>query len=210
ASPSEVAEFNTPSHAMQRLRELSFFIDDDLLISGGIVVRAGVNLDSSNAFLPKQISGAGVFAPVREFGGAPHVISWTSLSPRVSVVGPLSKRFKDTKFIAGYSRYQHILPASFADFANPNGLGGSLYRWNDRNADGVFQQGEEGTLLRVFGGPFSSVDPHLKRPFTDEWVVGLEHNAGRRIQTGVRLLKRDSKQLVQNVNVGIPSSAYTP
>ena len=208
-SASEVAEFNSPSHAMQRLRDRSFFAEDDLLI-GRIVLRAGVNLDSSNAFLPKQVSGAGVFAPVREFGGAQHVISWTSLSPRLSVIVPLSSKFGDTKFIVGYSRYQHILPASFADFANPNALGGRLYRWNDRNGDGMFQSGEEGTLLRVFGGPFSSIDPDLKRPSTDEWGVGLEHDFGRRVQTGVRLLERDSKRLVQTVNIGVPPSAYTP
>jgi len=209
-APAEVAEFNTPSHAMQRLRELSFFAQDGLQVVNKIFLRAGFNLDSSNAFLPKQVSGAGTFAPVRTFAGADHVVSWTSISPRAKIVVPLNTRFGDTRIIAGYSRYYHLLPASYADFANPTALGGALYRWNDRDQDGAFQKGEEGTLLRVFGGPYSSVDPNLKRPFTDEWGLAVEHDFSRSVRMGIRLLERDSKRLIHTVNVGVPASAYTP
>lgn len=208
--PAEVAEFNSPSHAMQRLRELSFFAGDNVNIDGKIFLRTGLNLDSSAASLPKQVSGAGPFAPVRTFPGSRNVVSWTSVSPRVSLTVPLWKRFGDTKFTAGYARYYHVLPASLADFANPNALGGKLYHWEDQNGDGVFQPGEEGTLLRVFGGPFSSIDPNLQRPFTQEWGFGLVHDLGRQIQMGVRLVERDSKRLVQTVNIGVPFSAYRP
>src|SRR5205823_14561963 len=138
-APAEVAEFNTPSHAMQRLRELSFFAQDGLQVVDKIFLRAGFNLDSSNAFLPKQVSGSGTFAPVRTFAGADHVVSWTSISPRAKLVIPFNTRLGDTRIIAGYFRYYHLLPASYADFANPTALGGALYRWNDRDQDGAFQ-----------------------------------------------------------------------
>jgi hypothetical protein len=205
-TPSEVAEFNTPSHAMQRLRELSFFAQDGVHVGQRIFIRAGVYVDSSRDFLPRQVSGAGVFAPVRAFGGISSVVSWLSASPRVKVVVPVGK----TRIIAGYSRIYHLLPASYADFANPNGLGGALYRWNDKNGDRAFQPGEEGTLLRVFGGPYSSVDPNLKRPFTDEWGVALEQEFGRGLQAGVRLLDRESRRFVHTINVGVPFSSYIP
>ena len=198
------------SPPMQRLREFSFFAEDGLQLGNEIFIRAGFNLNSSNAFLPKQVSGAGVFAPQRVFAGADHIVHWTTISPRSKIVVPFRSRLGTTRIIAGFSRYYHLLPASYADFANPNALSGALYRWNDRDQDGVFQRGEEGTLLRVFGGHYSSVDPNIKRPFTDEWGVALEHDFGRRIQTGARLLQRDSKRLVHTVNVGVPPSAYTP
>jgi hypothetical protein len=194
---------------MQRLREYSFFAQDGFQ-SGRFLIRAGLNLNRSNAFLPKQTSGAGVFATVRAFGGASHVVSWTSLSPRIKVVIPLHGSLGDTRIIAGYSRYYHLLPASYADFANPNALGGALYTWNDKNQDGAFQRGEEGTLLRVFGGPYSSVDPNLKRPYTDEFGLAAEQNLGPGIQAGVRLLERNSRRFVHTVNVGVPPSAYSP
>jgi hypothetical protein len=208
-TPSEVAEFNSPSHAMQRLREFSFFAEEDLRSKSGIVFHLGMNLNSSNTFLPEQTSKAGVFVPVRSFAGNPHVVSWTSVSPRATVTIPLWKGSGAPRLIAGYSRYYHLLPASYADFVNPTALGGAVFRWNDRNQDGIFQSGEEGALLRVFGGPYSSVDPNLKRPFTDEWRFGMEQDAGP-IRMGVRLIERNSTRLVHTVNIGVPESAYTP
>ncbi len=208
-APSEVAEFNTPSHAMQRLRELSFFAEDRLTIHHRIFLRWGANLDSSNASLPSQRSGAGPFAPARSFAGAGSVVSWTSLSPRLGLAAPFSTRLGQVRLFAGYARYYDLLPAAYADYANPTALGGRLYRWDDKNNDGIFQPGEDGPLLRVFGGPSSEVDPGLKRPFTDEWGIGLEHDIGRALQMSVRLLRRDTRHLVQTVNTGVPASAYT-
>jgi hypothetical protein len=208
ATPSEVAEFNSPSHAMQRLHEFSLFAEGDLRSKSGMVLHLGLNLNSSNTFLPKQTSGVGVFVPVRSFAGNPHVVSWTSLSPRATITIPVWKGSGAPRLMAGYSRYYHLLPASYADFANPNAIGGAVFRWNDRNQDGIFQAGEEGTLLRVFGGPYSSVDPNLKRPFTDEWRLGMEQDAGH-IQMGVRFIERNTRRLVHTVNIGVPASAYT-
>jgi len=209
-SPSEVAEFNSPSHAMQRLRELSFFGDDCLRIAGKMFVHLGVNLDSSIASLPKQVSGAGAFAPVRQFAGTGGVITWTTLSPRLGLAIPLRDRFGETRLVAGYSRYYHILPAAYGNYANPTALGGRLYQRDDSKHDGIFQPGEEGTLLAVFGGPYSSVDPNLKRPYTDEYGIGLEHEIGNWLQMGLRLIQRDTRRLVHTVNVGVPFSAFTP
>ncbi len=209
-TPSEVVEFNSPSHAMQRLRELSLFAEDRLQISRRLFIRLGVNLDSSSAWLPQQTSGAGAFAPLRQFAGASGVVSWTTLSPRLSLTVPLRTPLGRTQFIAGYSRYYHALPAAYADYANPTALGGKVFRWNDRNGDGLFQPGEEGTLLRVFGGPYSNVDPNLKRPYTDEYSIGLEHDLGTSVQLSVQALERDSRRLAHTVNTGVPASAYTP
>ena len=208
-TPSEVAEFNSPSRAMQRLREFSLLAEGDLRRKSGLVFHVGLNLNSSNTFLLKQTSGVGVFVPVRSFAGNPDVVSWTSVSPRATITIPVWKGSGAPRLMAGYSRYDHLLPASYADFANPNALGGAVFRWNDQTQDGIFQAGEEGTLLRVFGGPYSSVDPNLKRPFTDEWRLGIEEDAGH-IQMGVRFIERNSRRLVHTVNIGIPASAYAP
>ena len=81
-----------------------------------------MNLNSSGAWLPAQVSGAGPFAPVREFGGAGSVVSWTTLSPRAALTVPLWKRLGAVRLVAGYSRYYHLLPAAYANFANPTAL----------------------------------------------------------------------------------------
>jgi hypothetical protein len=208
--PSMVEEFNSPSHAKQRLREFSLFVEDRLNLADRVFVRLGANLDASNASLPRQVSGAGPYAPAREFAGAKSVIAWTTLSPRLGLTIPFRSRAGTTRLTVGYARYYHLLPSAYADYANPTSLGGSLFRWNDRNHDGTFQPGEEGALLRVFGGAYDSVDPNLRRPFTDEWGLGLEHDLGRRVQLSLGALQRDTRRLIHTVNLGVPFSAFAP
>jgi len=208
--PVEVIEYDTPSHTKQRLRELSIYLDDHLRVAGRVMVRAGLSLDSSNAFLPPQRSGAGTFVAARQFPGAGSVVSWTTLSPRLGVSIPLLQRFGGTTLSAGYARYHHVLPASYANYANPTSLGGRVFLWNDLNHDGIFQPGEEKTLLRVLGGPYSSVDPYLRRPFTDEFAIGLDQQVGDRLFIEARGFRRDQKRLIDTVNAGVPASAYIP
>jgi hypothetical protein len=187
ATGAEVAEFNSPGRTTQHLNELSLFAEDHLHGKGGIALHVGMNLNSSNA----------------------HVVSWTSVSGRATVTIPVWKGSGAPRLMAGYSRYDHLLPASYANFANPSALGRAVYRWVDRTGDGIFQAGEEGTLLRVFGGPYSSIDPNLKRPFTEEWRFGLEQDS-RHLQMSVRFIERSFRQLVNTVNTGVPASAYMP
>jgi hypothetical protein len=114
------------------------------------------------------------------------------------------------RIAGGYSRYYHLLPSSYANFANPTSLAGEVFLWNDRNHDGLFQAGEEATLVRVFGGPYSAVDPHLKRPYTDELVLGVDQNVGSRLAISFTGFQRTQNRLVQSVNVGVPAASYTP
>ncbi len=209
--PAEVVEYNTPSRTKYRLREFSLHFDDHFQLASRLFLRVGLTLDSSNAFLPSQVTGAGTYAPAREFAGAQGVISWTTLEPHLGLAVPVLRRYGDgTRVFASFARTNHLLPASDAIYANPNSVGGRIFVWQDRNHDGLFQAGEEGQLLRVFGGPYLSIDPQLKRPYTDEWGVGIEQRFGHQLQASIRFFRRDEKRLVETVNVGVPSSAFTP
>jgi hypothetical protein len=207
--PTQVIQYNTPSRTKVRLREWSLFVDDHLQVFERLFVRFGLALDGSQAFLPQQRSGSGTFVPARESPGAKGVVSWRSLAPRVSFALALPRRLGGPRVYAGYSRYYHMLPARYANYANPLSVGGRVFQWQDGNHDGRFQPGEEGTLLRVFGGPYSSVDPRLRRPLTDEWGLGLEQSLGRQFSISARLFRRDEKRLVETVNIGIPKSAFS-
>ena len=208
---AEVVQYNTPSRTKYRSRELSLFFDDHFQISSRVFFRFGLTLDASNGFLPAQTTGAGTFAPEREFAGANSVISWTSLQPRAGVAVPVLRRFGDsTRLSAYFTRYYHLLPELYLTQANPSSVGGQVFSWVDKNQDRLFQMGEEGGLLRVFGGPYSAVDPHLQRPLSDEWGAGLEHIFSHQFLASLRVFRRDDKRLIETVNVGIPSSAFHP
>jgi hypothetical protein len=62
----------------------------------------------------------------------------------------------------------------------------------------------------VFGEPFSSVDPALKRPYTDEFALGLSQQIGKQLFLEALGFHRDQRRLVDTVNVGVPFTAYTP
>jgi hypothetical protein len=184
-------------------------VQDHVQLSDWLFIHIGLTLDRSVASLPSQTTAAGVFAPAHRVGSA-DVVSWTTLGPQFGVVLPVFRSSSNTRLLASFSRYFNMLPASYAGFANPGGLSGRVFTWADRNQDGHFKPGEEGTLLRVFGGPFSSVDRKLRRPYTDEWTIGLDRSFFHRFDSSLRLIRRDAKRLINRVNIGIPASAYTP
>jgi hypothetical protein len=208
--PSEVIRFNTPSRTKQRLREFALFLDDRARVVNWLFLRVGATMDASAAWLLPALSGAGTFEPARDYPGAAGVVSWTTISPHASFSVSSLQRCCGTQFSGGFARYHDRLPALYADYANPNSLGGSVLQWNDVNGDGLYQRGEEGALLRIFGGSYSSVDAGLRRPYTDEWSIRVTQSIPGRWNAAVLMLHRSHKRLVEDVNIGVPSSAYTP
>lgn len=138
--------------------------------------------------------------------GAPQGIAWNSLSPRVRarlrIANPLT-------LFAGYARYGSRLPLGLAAFGEPAAPQGDAFRWNDANADGVVQQREVGPLVVRAGpgGAYSSVDPSLRGPHTDEVVAGVEGRFDAWV-LGFRGVHRRERDLVASVNVGVPARAY--
>jgi hypothetical protein len=209
-APIQVVRFNTPSRTKQRLREWALFLEERALIRGRFHLRLGLRLDAADAYLPAQQSGAGNFVSARQFAGRDHVVSWKTLAPAASLAVPFLARTSEVRLFAGFGRYPHVLPAAYAGFANPNELGGEVLEWRDSDGDGTFQSGEEGRLLRRFGSPYSSVDPELRRPYTDEWLAGLDASFGEGTHTSIRLFRRLHAQRVETVNVGVPPDSYLP
>jgi hypothetical protein len=125
-------------------------------------------------------------------------VAWNSVAPRAG----LSWDFRRVTFEAGYSRVYAPLAGRYLDFGNPASLGGSEYRW--------IEPGERGALVARFGGPYSSIDPSLARPYADEFSVGAAVRVLRRTSASVRLFRRDYKRRLAAVNTGVPASAFTP
>ena len=94
------------------------------------------------------------------------------------------------------------------DFGNSNSLSGLEYVWDDGNHDRVFQYWERARLLRRFGGPYSSIDQQLKRPFTDEFIASLEWKPSARSMVRARWFARNDRNRIAALNIGVPFSAY--
>ena len=61
-----------------------------------------------------------------------------------------------------------------------------------------------------FGGPYSSIQPSLHRPYADEFNLGAEFVLAPRTFAGIHLFRRDEKQRLAVINTGVPPSAFEP
>ncbi len=187
----EAILWNAPGRSRDRERNLSVFFQGRSPLGRIATVDAGLNLRISRAWLPD------VAAPA---------ISWTTLSPRVQISVPLGRKLIVR---TGWARYYHQLLASLLDYEDPAAPGGRVVAWSDPNGDGRFEPGEAGQLLRVFGGGHSSVDPGLKAPFTDEFMIA-GRLPGRLVDVEVTATQRYEQRLVGLTDPGVPFSSYTP
>jgi hypothetical protein len=110
----------------------------------------------------------------------------------------------------GYLRLYSPLAGRYLDYANPNSLGGNEYRWLDRNNDGWFQPDERGPLLLRFGGPYSSISPDLRRPYSDEFDVGAQFAVTGRTVASIELFRRDERDRIAAIDSGLGTNAFTP
>ena len=189
---SEVISWNTPAQATQHVQNVAEYIQDSWRPTRWLTLPIGLRIDTSTG----------------QANGAPNGISWTTLQPRVGFVVPLRPR--GLVLQGSWSRYGHLLQGRYLDFGNPAALGAQVFRWQDSNGDGVAQPSEVGPLLRAFGGPYSAVDPHIARPFTDEISFGLQQSIANRLTASVRFFRRDDHRLIGLENTGVPFSEYTP
>jgi hypothetical protein len=207
--PADVIEFNTPLDSASEIRAASGFVADHIRLGEGLSLDLGLLADFSRGSLPGQSSGVGQFVPLRTYPAKPDVIVWNSLSPRAGFAWQVPG-WSRLVVRGAYSRLYSPLAGRYLDYASPNSLSGSEYQWIDLNGDGRFQLGEEGPLLMRFGGLYSSIAPSLRRPWADEFHAGADYELARRSFVRLHLFRRDDKQRLAAMDIGVPASAYTP
>ncbi len=206
---SSVVQYNTPVFPRQAIRQMAFFGQHAWRPKDYVSLRYGLRVDSSAGWLPSQNSPAGAFAGARSFPARKGLISWVDAEPRLSIaVAPFSER--TTVFRAGFNVLHHDLIGRYLDFGNPNSLSGTEWRWEDANGDGQYQPGEAGTILGAFGGNISEIASSLKRPYTREIIIGAEQQLPWRLVLRADFFRRDEKNRLETINVGVPFSSYAP
>jgi hypothetical protein len=141
--------------------------------------------------------------------GSSGRIDGQALLPRVSA----RWRVRDgggLSVFTGYGRYRHRLSLDLLAYGDPAAPQGLVYRWPGASGNHALDSGDVGSLIARVGpgGAFSSIDPSLKVPHTDEWVVGVEASMGPSWTTRVLGIHRRDHDLLASVNVGVPANAY--
>jgi hypothetical protein len=207
--PAFAVEYNTPVDSREKLHTISAYLADRLAVHEGFSLDLGILADFSGGSLPAQSSPAGSFAPERNYSALADLIAWNSLSPRAGFAWRIPHA-GGSVIRGGYHRLYSPLAGRYLDYANSNSLGGSVYRWVDRNGDGWFQPNEQGALVLRFGGPYSSISPSLRRPYSDEFDLSGQIRLTSTTFAGIQLFRRDEKHRIVAVDTGLSANAFAP
>jgi len=207
--PWEVTLFKPSKEQRESGLNLNAYIQDTITLPGLFSFYLGFHLESSRAWFP----GGDSLAPLEDASGMDYrredVIQWLNLSPRAGVIIPMSRNQSSVLKVT-YARYYFTLPLQYLSYGNPEAQGGLVYKWNDGNEDRLFQPDERGGLFRRVGPFYSRIDPELKRPFTDEFMIAYSNTFGRAWSFYLAGFFRTSNDLIKTVNVGVPFSEYKP
>jgi hypothetical protein len=201
--PLEVVKFNTPVEHDEAAFQINFYIQDTLTFANLLSLYFGLNFDYSKGWIP----GNGSTPQSEELFQGESRVQWFSVSPRIGIIIPLSPS-KQSALKLSFARYYFRLPLNYLTYGNPGALGGLAYEWNDRNNNSQFDENETGKLLRREGPLYSSIDPDLKRPYTDEYSIVFSSALGADWYFALGGFYRGTRNLVKTLNVGVPFSAY--
>jgi len=213
--PALVFLWNTPYSTKDRTHDYALFAEDSYKLNR-LTLDLGARINFATGILPAQSSPGGTWSQARSFPEVKNIPNWKTVAPRLGVIYDAFGNGK-TAFKANYARYFAQLGIGYPDYQNFAGLGGQLYAWQDLNGDGKFQLNESLGLLTQFGGAFgpgqsglNTLDPNLKRPKTDEVTVGFEQELAHQTLLSVNFIWRKDSDLQEDIDVGVPFSAYTP
>jgi hypothetical protein len=189
--PIEVLEFESPFRHRESAVHFDAYLQETLILESGVSLSLGFHGVGSSGW-----SAAGS-------------IRRLNLSPRFALQIPLS-RVKTSALRITAARYFGILPLSYLTWGNPEAPGSQAFGWNDANGDRLFTADEKGLLLRREGPRYGALDPDLRIPSTDELTVSVTHDFGRGWIMSLAGFLRETRNLVETINIGVPTSAYIP
>ncbi|QNI30286.1 TonB-dependent receptor [Alloacidobacterium dinghuense] len=212
--PIEVIAYNTPVNVRSVYHETAAYAQDSVTVKRKLTLNLGVRYDHFNTFYPAQSSPAATFPdlfPQRTFPQSPNIATWNTFRPRLGAAYDLTGQGRSV-IRAYFGQFDIIEGAGLAEQINPNGLSTQVYTWNDTNGDGIPQPSEwksPANLIAASGGVVTSVDPNLKRAYTNEVNVGYQQQVFSSVMVGVNYYFRNIKNQFAGVNLANPTSDYT-
>jgi TonB dependent receptor/Carboxypeptidase regulatory-like domain len=213
-TPVQVVAYNTPVNVRSIYHETALYAQDSVTVARKLTLNLGVRYDHFNTFYPAQTSPAAQFPdlfPQRTFPQSPNIATWNTFRPRLGAAYDLTGKGKSV-IRAFFGQFDILEGAELAEQINPNGLSTQVYTWNDTNHDGIPQPGEwklPANLLAASGGVVTTVDPNLKRPYSNQINAGYEQQLFSSVMVGVNYYFRNIRNEYAERNLANPTSAYT-
>jgi hypothetical protein len=214
-APVQVELFSEPLTTTNEAESQGFFVKDSY-VRGRLVLNLGARFDRWIVGYPDQSRAAGPWEDFFRAQGLPQstkgeasLLSFASVAPRLGFTYGLSSDGK-TLLRGSYSRFYHQIGTDIVSSQNPNGRAAALFRFTDGNGNRLLDPGEIDLddPIAVSMPARNDIDPGIAQPRTDEISLGLERDVGSGIALSATLLYRKDRRLIDDVNVGVPASAY--
>ncbi len=209
--PFAAQRLNTPVNTKETIRTNALFAADTIQ-RGRVAATFGLRFEQARGIVPEQSSPAGTFAPARSFPSLGTIVDWNTLSPRGGLIYKLTADGRTAVKVSG-ARYFHQMSTVIPGSANPNSPGGDVVLWNDLNNDLKFQPNEAGDVLAPAAALLTSIDPDLKAPYTDEFLLTLERELMPDFRlSGIVSFRRERRQvgLKDVTSTWLPTPAEDP
>lgn len=205
---STVTLFNTPVTSSQVVDVFALFAQDSYTVDR-LTVTGGLRWERLTAGLPAQSSPPSQWFPnaSRQFVAIPDVLHFKNAAPRISAAYDLSGSGK-TAIKAAAGRYLYQVSTSTPNSVNANFSSSTTYAWSDLNHDLQFQPDERGTLLSRSGSLITSFDPNIQRPYTNEFMVGIDHELLPGVKLSSEFTIHQERNQMGTVDAGIPVNSY--
>lgn len=210
-APIEVYLFQTPSISENGLWTYSAYASDTFRVNDRLTLLPGLRFDRYRAFLPEQEHPAGRFnLTAQRFDPVDSVMAFNHLAPRLGATYDLTGSGR-TVLKVNFGQYWFNPGADFLFNVNPNSqVWWTRHAWTDPNGSGVWEPGEEGSVLARRGGTANeSLDPDLKNQYTIEWAGWLEHELFTNVGMRTGIVWRGERNHYQRSNREQPFDAFT-
>jgi hypothetical protein len=207
--PFQALISNTPIDSLHRLQTWGAFVQDRWIV-GRATINAGVRMDGVSAHLPAQSSPAGTWVGERSFPKMDVFSFDFNIMPRIGVAYDLMGNGR-TAVKAYWGRFYNQFGSELAESVNPNAFAQTQVPWNDLNGNRLPDPGELNLAnFTGFSGLFPTVDSNAKRPYSDEFNVGISQQLMPDLSVSVSYHRRDHRDGLGVVDLARPTSAYSP
>lgn len=194
-----------------KLNTTSAFVSDQWTL-GRVTLNLGARYDHYRSFIPVQqqlpYTNGPISLQAQTFPEQTFFV-WNSVVPRVGMVYNITSDGK-TVVKLNYGYFKHNPGPAIAQSANPNQSRKTVtYTWNDTNKDGLYENGEQGTLVSTALAGTVAVDPNITQPYTNEVAAFVERQLSGDIGVQGGFVYKTNDNLWQSYVPGRAPAAYT-